>query len=100
MALMDRFKTDFGDSSKIPVHGFSAAIQLLADGDITRQAIIDRWSLTVQDEDQLDQLAAVYNAKASAVAKLAYLVKIHNVLLAYEAGLTTKAQAASYLELT
>lgn len=96
--LLDHFKDEATDRRS--VHGFSGSLILLADGDITRQNIIDFFNLDNVDEIQLDELIANYNGEPNAVKKLAYIYKTENVLINYEAGLLTESQVKTFLGLS
>ena len=104
MALIDHFgKNHTEDTVSVSVHGFVGGIILLIDGDITRPQLVSFFELddTVgNDKDQLDQLIANYQAKPTAVEKLAYVYKIEMVLINHEAGYGTDAQIRSFLGLT
>lgn len=63
MSLIDRLDhTDPDNSRHIAIHTWSSALHLLAHGMLARQVLVDRFALTVDDQIQLDQLIAHYEA--------------------------------------
>ena len=102
MALQDRLHQPglTEDIDAIPAHQFSAAMFLWADGTITRANVISEFNITVAEETQLDQLKASYDAKASGLLKLAYILRIEKVLMLFEKGNINLTQMKTMLELT
>ena len=100
MALIDRVFHDDPDSSRwLANHAFSAAIWFWAKGSLTRQNVIDAFSMTAADEVQLDQLQAHY-VSLSANDKLAFHSDLEAAGILAEQGLISKAQYAALLGLT
>jgi hypothetical protein len=104
MALQDRFQQrNLGDNViSIPTNQFSAALSLWAEGTgtITRQSVIDSFNLDSAEEEGLDKLKTAYESKDSDVSKLAYLIRVKNVLMLLEQGRVTIGQVVTILELT
>lgn len=93
MALFDKLQ-----STELAAHEFSASLHMWAIGEITEQNIINFFNLETDDEDQLEQIKAVYDAKGTALAKLEYLFRIeHTFYLIQNSGITLN-KAKSILE--
>ena len=106
MTLLDHFKegidNDIGEF-RISAHGFSTALLLLADTDITRAQLVSKFNLNDtagNDKDQLDELIANYQNQSGNTNKLKYIYKTEGVLINYEGGLLTEAQVKTFLVLT
>ena len=101
MALFDKFNPSTEPSQpRIAAHQFAGGINLLADGDITRGQFDAALGLEASDDAQMDDLVALYNAKATAVLKLAFLVKIHSTIMLQEQGMITDVQSKNFLGVT
>ena len=106
MALVDRFRRPgMGEDivNALPTHSFAAAVSLAAGGHVTKQNVIDTFSLSAGDEVQLDEIIANYVAKpddGSADGKLAYINTIENAMILHEAGIATTAKVKTILGLT
>ena len=87
------------DVKGIPTNQFCAALFLWADGSFTRKNVVDSFQITNDEAIQLDRLIAVYVTKPTALLKLAYLLRIKNVLMLLEQGRVTIEQVKSILEL-
>lgn len=95
MALIDRIvHSATGD---IPIHEFSAAIFLWANGDITRQNIIDLWSLSVDDVTGLDALKVKIDAESTVAAKSNWIHKLESAGLFYANGVITATKYKSIM---
>jgi hypothetical protein len=92
MALLDRFSND------ISVHGFTSAMALWATGDITRQNIIDSWTLTAEDQSDLTKLENFYSGLTNN-GKIAFKNKLESVLILYEEDRLTRQQVINLLGL-
>jgi len=95
MGLFERWTAD--DSTKIPVHGFGAALSELARGAITRQNVIDEFELTGDDLTDLDAIIATHQALGSDDAKLAFRTTLEDVMILCEEGRYTKTVAKTRL---
>ena len=103
MALLDRFTPNTLDPSataRLPVHQFAAAMQGLARGSFTRDAVEKLFNLDAGDVDQMTKLLATYAEKGNAAASLEYIIWLERVLMLYERGLIDKQQVATLLEIT
>lgn len=98
MSLATALRNDDGTIT-VPAHELGAALLLRADGSITKQQAIEGARIPDHAEADLDALAAVYTGKTSAVAKLAYVLKVEKVAMLYQDGTLTTQQAATLLEL-
>lgn len=92
------------DNTKISVHRFGAALREWAAGapGVTRQNIIDRFSLSAAEQTELDAISAAYVAlgtgnAAAAFAKAVYTQRMEDVFLLCETGDYTEAQAKARL---
>lgn len=90
------------DTTKISVHRFGAALRQWSVGELTRQQVIDAFSLTGSEVTELDALAATYTAMgtgnaAAAFAKAAWLDRMEDVFLLCETGDYPEAKAKSAL---
>lgn len=86
MGLYQRLITD---DDHIAVHFFFAAIDLWADGDLTRAEVIAAFSLVGDEVTQLDAIKVQYDAAGGAAAKGRYVSKVHSVYLLAEGGFIT-----------
>lgn len=89
-------------TTKISVHAFCSALRLYAAGSITRQNVIDGFTLAGQDVTDLDAIAAAYAALpsstvANALARVNRLLAIESVFTLCESGHLTENQAKSLL---
>lgn len=104
MALIDHFSQNAGNLGspieRLPAHQFSDSLYFWARGDITRNDVISMWNLQTSDEAQLDEMAAAYNGKGTALAKLDYMFTLEKILRLYEIGKATEAQVKAVLEVT
>jgi hypothetical protein len=96
MSLYSRIRAGEG-AAKIPVHPFSAALGEWAEGQITRQNVIDAFALSAGEQTEIDALAATYASKPSAAAKVGYLWQLERAFILVEAGLYDEAKAKSVL---
>ena len=98
--LLDRISNpDSVTLSEIPVHTITGAIVLATLGHVTRQNIIDKWTLVGDEVVQLDAIIAVYSGKSNANLKQDYLDALTGSLLVREDGTITKAQIMTILEI-
>jgi len=95
MTLIDRLTAE--DDTKIPAHGFSAALFLHAIGKLTRQEIIDKFALSVEDQVQLDQLRA--GRATLAQPEMLYAKQVEAVAVLAEGGFVAKAEVAGLLDI-
>jgi hypothetical protein len=100
MALFARVTAT--DDTKINVHRFGAALRQFAAGQLTRQQIIDGFSLVGDDIVNLDALVATYTAMptnnvAAAFAKAAWLDRMEDVFILCETGDYNEAKAKTAL---
>jgi hypothetical protein len=100
MALFARLTAQ--DSTKISVHRFGAALRQWAAGQLTRQQVIDAFTLTGTDITELDALRASYDALGTGNATAAFnkgarLNFMEDVFLLCETGDYTEAKAKSAL---
>jgi len=101
MALADRIKhrvdgVSYGD---IPIHEWTAAMTLLALGEITRQDVVDTFSLTAADETGLDALIATYTALSTKADKVEWLNKLECAGIFYQNGVITETKYKNILGL-
>ncbi len=104
MALLDRIVGWVGDvntplpegEEKIAIHAFQAALAEWQDGGVTRADVVAAFTITVEEESDLDWLKGRY---ASASDKNRFAKVVDNVLLLAEAGriYTTKASITARL---
>ncbi len=85
MTLEDKIITDINGDIRLPAHLFSAALTLWATGHITKQNIVDFWSLDATESTQLDQISAAY-AVLTATQKAAYHGSIEAANIAIQHG--------------
>lgn len=90
------------DTTKISVHRFGAALRQWAAGQLTRQQVIDGFSLAGSDVTELDALKATYDALGTGNATAAFtkarrLDEMEDVFLLVETGDYTEAKAKSAL---
>lgn len=90
------------DSTKITIHRFGAALRQWAAGQLTRQQVIDGFTLTGSDVTELDALRATYDAlgtgnSAAAFAKSAWLYRMEDVFILCETGDYNEAKAKTAL---
>lgn len=90
------------DTTKIGVHRFGAALRQWAAGQLTRQQIIDGFTLVGDEIAELDALRATYDAMptnntGAAFAKGAWLDRMEDVFLLCETGDYNEAKAKSAL---
>lgn len=95
MSLFDRITIP--GPTKIAVHELSAALTEWATGGVTRQQVIDEFTLTGDDVTNLDAIQATYSALTDAFLKAEYLVRMLNVFILVEAGVYPEAKAKSRL---
>jgi len=103
--LLDRLKNPDQQSLGIPRpqqignHPFSGTIVLATLGFVTRQNVIDTFTLVGDEVVQLDAMIAVYQGKPNAAQKADYLQTIIAGLLVRETGIITKTQLETILEI-
>ena len=85
------------DETKISVHAFGAALSELARGSITKAQLISAFSLSAEDETELDAIIAVYTALGPAVDKVRFIGKLEDVMVLCEGGYYDKAKAKTEL---
>lgn len=98
MALVDKIAHDSGVDS-MHNHQFSAALYFWAKGDITRQNVIDAFSLSATDETQLDQLSTFYTG-LSTDDKQEFRERLEAAGMLLGSGLITKTKYKSLLGIT
>ena len=89
-------------ATKITVHRFGSALRQFAAGQLTRQQVIDAFSLSGSDVTDLDALIATYTAlgtgtSTAAFTKAQYLDAMEDVFLLSETGDYPEAKAKSAL---
>ena len=103
--LLDRLKNPDQDGLGIPQdkeisnHFFSGMITLATLGIVTRQNIIDTYTLVGDEIIQLDAIIAVYQGKPNAAQKSDYQQTFIAGSLVREAGFITKVQFQNLLEI-
>lgn len=114
MALIDHFDpnagTDPGQNglSKLPVHEFVGSLLLFAAPapvSVSKQDIIDFWSLSENpqadaDELQLDQLIANYQALGTQAEQNEYIAIVENTLHFYQTGKIGQSIAKTWIGIT
>ena len=104
MALLDHFTRNAGTEPgqngfpRYPGHQFVSDLTVFMTGDIVRNKIINDFSLTVNDQIQLDQLKAVYDGKNVAQRNL-YRDVVRACFELLEQELMTKENASSIMEI-
>jgi hypothetical protein len=83
--------------SKIPVHTFACALREHSRGAVTRQQVIDAFTLAGDDITELDAIRTQYQSLATQEEKDAFIVKFHDVMILCEAGFYDKAKAKNEL---
>ena len=102
MALVDRL-AGIGDpetTDKLSVNAFWAHLYELAQGQRTRQNIIDYFQLDADEIVELDWLIGRYNAQPNATAKAKFVELIQVIFFMAESrvsGYTTNAQIVARL---
>lgn len=106
MSLLDHFSIDSGENgiNRLPSHQFTDTMFLWAIGDITKQQVIDAWSLTespIEDADelQLDEIKANFVALSTKADEVEYINKVEAVFRLFEIGKLTEAQSKSLMGL-
>lgn len=98
MGLLERLRGTDPDQPRVNAHGFQAAMSEWADGapDFSRASIIAQFSLTLDDEVDLDTLKAIWNT-ANTDARRARLSKVFDnvVLIAGDRDLSFYSTNAS-----
>jgi len=92
MPLVERLMGDLGEP-KIPVHDFFAANAQRIAAQLTRQQVIDMFSMTAADIVEYDLLAAL--APGAQVGQALFIEKIHAIFILAEGrypGYDTPAQ--------
>ena len=79
MALYERMTGASG--VRIPIHAFCAATGIYLQSDVPASRLVTEFALEAGDITELDAIKATYDALATAVAKAAYLTRVHNVFL-------------------
>jgi hypothetical protein len=100
MALIDKLARD-GDPNDpwISYRAFSAGMYFWALGEITRQDVIDAFSLEATDETQLDELASYYTG-LSADEKAQFFDRLFNACVLLREGHITRNKFKSLLGLS
>jgi hypothetical protein len=103
MALIDRLARDAVAAASglapIATHAFSAALWQFAKGEFTQQNVIDAFALTADDQVQLDQLIAFYQALPAA-QKTEFHQRLETAGVLLEEGFITRAKYKSLLGMT
>ncbi len=100
MTLQDRLTTvtrttQAGDP--IGHHRWTAMLQALADGEISKSFIVTRLALDAGEETQLDSIIAAYQALGTGAARASFLNKMNYGGILYESGDITAAQYKALL---
>lgn len=102
MSLVDRMagfvSPEIPGNSQIPVLEFWAMLYELAQGQVTQAAIVDRYSLTVDEQGELQWIITKYNAQPNANAKAKFVELIRVIFLLAEGrvpGYTTNAEVVA-----
>lgn len=99
MALIDKIAPDADGDILVSAHEFSAAMVLRGLNEISRQNVIDAFSLEVSDEAQLDELEAYYTGLSS-TNKAAFHGRLEACNIALQGGYITKAKYKTMLGMT
>jgi hypothetical protein len=100
MALVERL-AGIGDPEtvrKLGVNAFHALLVELANGEVTRQGIIDYFQLDAGEVTELDWLIGRYNAQPTAPAKEKFVELMRTLFVLAEAGVpgyTTNADLSA-----
>lgn len=97
MGLYDRWVADSETGQKIRVHSFSAALRELARGAVTKAQVVAAFSLTAEDEAELDLIIGAYQSLGTVEERVSFLMKFHDVTLLCEAGLYDETKARDEL---
>lgn len=95
MALINRIAQD-ENYVAITAHAFSAAMYLLSIGEITRQGVINYFSMDAEDEVQLDQLISYYQSLSPEDQKV-FHSRLEACNVALQVGAVDKAKYMSML---
>lgn len=103
MELIDRFAPDIEDG-RISSHAFFSMINIARNGTLgnatkARDRIIKTFSITSDEETQLDLFISKYLGKTNDGTKAQFLREAEDTLIAYSAGLITKAEVKTNLSL-
>jgi hypothetical protein len=94
MGLYERWT---GESEKIAVHTFAAALRELARGSVTKPEVINTFELTADEVLELDAIIGKYVAVPTEFEKKDFITKLHDVMLLSEAGFYPKNKAKTEL---
>ncbi len=102
MALIDRIFRDPADDESRHIHNhlIAAAFWMWARGDITRAQLVTAMGLDVQDDAQIDELKATYDALATQAEKDRFFGDFTAWTVAAEEGKITKGQFRTKFGLT
>jgi len=102
MTLEDRLKNPNnpdGIINTIASHNFSAALTLWGAGEITRQNVINFFSLDATEQTQLDEIKSKYDGLNN-INKAAFHGTVEAANIAYEIGAITSTKWKSILGIT
>lgn len=99
MSLTNALKNPTTGEITVPAHQLAAALQLWAEGLITRAQALQGASVPADAHDDVDALATVYQGKTNDVAKLAYLNRLERCAIVLQDDLITPAQFETFMEI-
>jgi len=101
MSLENRFQNRElpEDVSGLPTNQFCAALGLWCDGGLTRQQVMRSFDITDAEAVQLDRIKQVHDSKSTIMKRVAYLMRVRNVLMLLEQARLSKAKVRELLEL-
>lgn len=99
MTIADALKDPTTGQAHVAAHTFGAAIHLWSAGKITRTQFINGADIPQHAEADVDAMKAVYDGKASAVAKLEYVLLAERCAIVLQTGDITAQQFATFMEI-
>jgi len=99
MALIDRLARDstLPSDQRIQGHLFEAALWLFLRGHINKQALVNTFTLDVNDSAKIDEFQTTFNAKATEVEKIAYFADVNSAIIGLQTGKITKTLSKTIL---
>lgn len=83
----------------VPAHELAAVIHLWGEGLITAAQALQGARVPQSAEADLQAVAAVFDAKTSAVAKLAYVLRVEKAAMLLQGGTISAAEFDALLEI-
>jgi len=96
MTLENRVNAQQNTDGDISMHDLSAALTLWAAGEITRQNVIDFFSLDTTEQTQIDEIKTKYNGLNN-FAKAGFHGLVESANIAFEESAITQAKWKSIL---